>query len=556
MILLIASGVLTLLGFGALYSHIRFSKKISAVDLPNKGGNPRRVKELKTELDRIDQLKRNLKDVQKNVEALEIPTPESLGSYDTTKSSLDKISRFYEKYNLRVAGTEQFILSVLPISQVGESLHSLAEVLPHDLGHAVFGDALSSLKEGFHPDSAGVFLTRFSEGLGHIGPHAMSSMVKAVEHGNYLSMVTTPLKAGAMEAFGMNDAIHHTVGSLKDIGAEMANAAEHCTSVGDLTGSADFDMTGHIPIVTLAFSSFREFKLLSNDKTNFISSVKNIVLDAAGAGIGGAAGAKAGALAGCAFGPVGAVIGGVLGGVGGAVGGRFLTNKVKMRPLNKAIEAYETNYHKMQSETEAMSKDTLRSINVVANQKRAEFRGNSLLTSIPVEDASRRDCAKSIAAVLLQFIQNEISNMREGVQGIKKSIWYSSSKHGELIATYETQINQLERQMPTVDRVRNYPIDALETIMQLQMPNRQVNMVFQTKIDECMNGLKEMNDKNDSSILIWSYMLNNLYQKTLNDIAEYSNQKMVALNGLFERWKNTMTSLEADVIREKNKLGL
>ena len=88
------------------------------------------------------------------------------------------------------------------------------------------------------------------------------------------------------------------------------------------------------------------------------------------------------------------------------------------------------------------------------------------------------------------------------------------------------------------------------------MPNRKTTTKFQAKINECRDELKETTDKNNSSLLMWSYMINNLYQQTLNDIADFSNKKMKTLNELFSNWKNEMNRLQNKVEREKGKLGL
>lgn len=87
------------------------------------------------------------------------------------------------------------------------------------------------------------------------------------------------------------------------------------------------------------------------------------------------------------------------------------------------------------------------------------------------------------------------------------------------------------------------------------MPNRRSNLKIQTKLEECSNELKVVNDKNNSSILVWSYMINNLYQKTLNDIADFSNEKMQSLNLLFTTWKEKMKDLQNTVEKERAKLG-
>lgn len=550
---LITGIVAVAVGYGTMKSRSKFNTKVD-----NLNSKPQHCdinsSTMKEELFRIEELKSNLAKAQRNIESLEIPTPESLSSFDNTQSSLDKISRFYEKHNLAVAGSEQLIYSILPISQVGQSLSAMAEVLPHNIGNAIFGDALAAMKNGIHPDSTGEFLDKFIHGVGHLSHNAHVSMAHALEHHNYFSAAFTPIKSGMMEAIGINDAGHNILASLHDIGGEMASAAESCTSVGELTSATDFDITGHVPVVTIALSSFREFKLLSSDKTNFISSLKNISLDAAGAGVGATAGAKGGAVAGGLFGPIGAIIGGIIGAIIGAMGGRAITNKVKKRPLKKAIEAYETNYHVMKRETEDSSKNTLSKITNFANSKRSEFKDSQLLSTPPI--ANSKDVVSKIALALYRCIVDETIKMKTYAQKLRKSVWYSSKKHEAMITEYEREAEKLLDQLPTVESISEMPNKALDALMKVEIPTFEGRKAFAKKYEECHKELKEMNDKNDSSILMWTYMINNLYNKTLNDIAQFSNTQMEALNHVFSSWKLKMESLLNTIEKEKGKLGL
>ena len=109
--------------------------------------------------------------------------------------------------------------------------------------------------------------------------------------------------------------------------------------------------------------------------------------------------------------------------------------------------------------------------------------------------------------------------------------------------------------MPDIDLVRENPRLVIDTLVNIKMPNRRSNLKIQTKLEECSNELKAVNDKNNSSILVWSYMINNLYQKTLNDIADFSNEKMQSLNLLFTTWKEKMKDLQNTVEKERAKLG-
>lgn len=65
-----------------------------------------------------------------------------------------------------------------------------------------------------------------------------------------------------------------------------------------------------------------------------------------------------------------------------------------------------------------------------------------------------------------------------------------------------------------------------------------------------------MNDRNNSSVLVWSYMVNGLYQKTMNEIADFSNNQMNEFNQFVALWKETLSSLESKVNIEKGKLGI
>lgn len=506
--------------------------------------------ELEDEFDRIEELKDNLEEVRITVENLDIPTPESVSSYDDTQSVLNKLSSYFEEHSLATVGTEQVILSLLPTSQIGQSLQAMAEVLPQNLGHAIFGNALESVKDNIWSIPTMDGLEKFIHGMVHLNHYQMLSVAKALEHHQISEALLTPIKHGALEVFGVHDVTHELVNSLSEIGSNMGAAVEASTSIGDLTNVSDIDITGHIPVVTIALSSFREFQLLSDDKTDYISAMKNIALDAAGAGAGAAAGAKVGAMVGSTLGPAGTVGGGIV----GAITGRMVTNEVKKKALKNAIKAYETSYYQMKNETGAKSKDTLVSIQTFAENKREEFKESEILEDIPISDCS--SVAEQIALILYQFIVNEVVEMRKGVSQIKKSIWYSAKKYDALVFEYEQQIEDIENQLPTPQLISSNPRIVIDVLTEIEMPNRKAYSKFQDKINDCREELKKANDKNDSSILMWSYMVNNLYQTTLNDIADFSNEKMGSLNRLFSDWKDKMTELENTVEKEKGKLGI
>ena len=549
----ILSIIVLVIGTGCYVSKRRYEESFNTYfgDTENV---PIDTADLEEEFNRIERLQANLEEVRENINNLDIPTPETFSFYDDTQTTLNKLSNYFEKHSLATAGTEQLILSLLPISQIGQSIQAMAEVLPSNLGRAIFGNALISIKDNIGSISTYDGLGRFISGMTNLNHYQMLSVAKALEHHQITDALLIPIKHGALEVIGVHDATHEIVNSLASISGDIGSAIEASTSISDLTDVSHIDITGHIPVVTIALSSFREFRLLSDDKTNYMSSLKNIALDAAGAGVGGLAGAQGGAIIGSIFGPVGTLFGGIIGAVGGAICGRKATNKVKRIPLDNAIEAYKTEYDRMKSETDEQSKVTLSSIQTFAEDKRDEFKSSEILEDIPVSDTS--SVAEQIALVLYQFVVNEIVEMKKGVSQIRKSIWFSANKYEKLIQEYENQIDCIEKQLPSPQLIRSNPQIVFDTLIDIDMPNRKMSSKFQDKINECKEELKKANDKNDSSILMWSYMVNNLYQKTLNDIADFSNKKMKTLNELFSKWKNTMNKLQNKVEKEKGKLGL
>ena len=130
---IIALGICT----GCYFSKRKFERSIN--EFFNKAEIiPVETSELEDEFDRIEELKVNLEEVRINVENLDIPTPEYVSSYDDTQSVLNKLSSYFEDHSLATVGTEQVILSLLPTSQIGQSLQAMAEVLPQNLGHAIW----------------------------------------------------------------------------------------------------------------------------------------------------------------------------------------------------------------------------------------------------------------------------------------------------------------------------------------------------------------------------------------------------------------------------------
>ena len=151
--------------------------------------------------------------------------------------------------------------------------------------------------------------------------------------------------AGSLEQFNKMVELGEENIVLVDSALSHDEMLEHAEGVSDaLLENVD---VGGIPLITLALSSYREIKLLKNHDTDTSNALKNIGLDVAGTGGGGAAGAMAGAALGSTIVPViGTAIGAIAGGILGAIGGRKASNAVKEKPFRDTLQAYEETQNK------------------------------------------------------------------------------------------------------------------------------------------------------------------------------------------------------------------
>ena len=551
MVLLILSivAITGLVGAG-VYVHSskkKYEEAVSNMEMADDESAIVDIKMIEEEVDRVERLKDTLREARKNVEKIDIPVPESISYNETTQSSLNKISRFSEKYSKSIAGTEQLVLGLLPVSETGHILSSFAATFPEQLGDAA-QSAIAAMKDAAYvPENMGELMSMVGNAMQHVNPQ---SLANALSHHDYVSLLLKPGKAMVTEMSGVHEGMSDLTSSFSEIKDNFANSID----ADSLTDITDFDVSGHIPVMTIAMSSFREFQLLTKNKTDAISSLKNIGLDAAGSGVGALAGAKAGAIAGSLFGPVGAALGGLIGGIGGAMGGRMISNEVKQAPLKNAISNYQSNYEKMNRETEAKSKKTLANIHDFTVKRRNEFKNEKVLSEIPVVDSET--IITQISVTLYQYLLDYIDVMKSRCDKVKASFWYKEEKHGTVINRYMERIAGLEAQLIPIENIKENPILAIESLLSIKMPKEITTSEYEKNLSACTEELKELNNKNDSSILVWTYMVNGAYQKAIRDITECNNREMTSLNQFFDSWKTTMTELGKKVDKEKSKLGL
>jgi uncharacterized membrane protein len=138
---------------------------------------------------------------------------------------------------------------------------------------------------------------------------------------------------------------HDVAAAIKDPSVHALDVLDkdsiHAATEQSLNGvDGVVDPSFHLPFITMAFSSWREAKLLWNEKTTYGRALKNVSMDVAGVGGGALVGAKTGGLLGSVFGPPGTVVGSIVGTIVGAIGGKFASTAIRRAPFKEARESY------------------------------------------------------------------------------------------------------------------------------------------------------------------------------------------------------------------------
>lgn len=140
-----------------------------------------------------------------------------------------------------------------------------------------------------------------------------------------------PIDFVAAKEAGAHTFVDHALSNV-----DLSDSTQAGLEVG--SGHVNF----HLPWITMGISAFREGKLLLEGSTEFGRAIKNVAVDTAAVGGGGALGAKGGAAIGTMIAPgIGTLIGGAIGGIAGAIIGRKVANTVKRAPLEDAKAIYD-----------------------------------------------------------------------------------------------------------------------------------------------------------------------------------------------------------------------
>lgn len=523
-------------------------KLISDQNLYNFEINPN----ITEEFDKLKSFPIIYKNTEAKIDRLRVPTIDSIPNSSSLQTKLKKLSDFSENYNKSFITAEQFILSVLPTSQIGESLHSIAQTLPPDLGHQLLGDFLEPIKEGLHPESFNSFFQTFIHGMHNTD--TFHGMTEALREHNVIGLIKKPIVNGLKEALGVNEGLHNVTTSMHNISTDMISNANEVVDIEGLTDFSDFDTSGHFPVMTVFFSSFREIGLLCEDKTDWITSIKNISLDAAGTGVGAVGGAKVGAAIGTFFCPgIGTAIGGLIGSIGGGIAGRKVTNNIKMKPLKEAIANYESNSKQMKYESQREVDNTLDIIRSNSTKNNEELKQH--IEKLKPELLDHQTVLVNMAEGLKGYFTQESLYMQKIRDELSSSIWFSNKKHQELLDGFDNQLNEYTQKLNSISYNAD-PQNIILTLIHISILGEDIFSRLQPQVEYCIDNITKLNNQNNNNILLWTYSSNKVHNHFLAKTSEYSSQKINSLSSFLKQWNNKMELLERTVTREKEKLGL
>ena len=161
----------------------------------------------------------------------------------------------------------------------------------------------------------------------------------------------------------LEEAVHEGREGIVLVDGELSRAdmGEYTEAVNDgLLGNVDI-VGGGVPLITLASSGWREIRLLQAQKTDLRHAAKNLGLDVSTTAIGGGAGLASGAGVGTIIFPgIGTTICGIIGGIAGSIVGRLSSNRLKKKPLIKAVREYDKASEESEKKIQSLQEDSLR----------------------------------------------------------------------------------------------------------------------------------------------------------------------------------------------------
>lgn len=402
-----------------------------------------------------------------------MPALLTVGEEESTDQVLGSLERVFQTLNrnaVAVAGAEQALCGAIALHVTGPealavTIQHLGNILPEHL-HAAGADIFAYLH------SAG-----FSESVHDVALPALTGIAKSILSNTpdiadalaahsaapLAEVVGKAVLSGGKSAFFdlAKDAL--TSPEIHDATAELTQLATSVgESLGDL-GLAD-GAAAHIPVITIALSSIREYKLLAAEKTDIATASKHVALDGAGTGIGGAIGGAVGSVL---FPGAGTVIGAAIGGATG----RAVSGRIKRKPLREATANFEQLSIDCPTRIRSFAGALHQSIAIRAEKERVGFL-NEIGTS-PRVDRSEAATLSRIACELSQAITQQVVWARQVAMRARQYATHLDQPTIEGLRLAESMLNRSETCVRESNDLiqRGALVDALAAITSAPIPD-------------------------------------------------------------------------------------
>lgn len=518
-----------------------------------------------------DALEKAVQRIYKQVGTL--PVLERAAYSDPAETIMQRMNNIGQKLNehaVLVAGMEQLFWNIIHLDNP-QGVDQLMILLYADQIPTELRSAAQSIEyyftSGHFQENLPTLLHNTASILGRIyieHPKEIMNLISTAEKA--ITLIEENNKIGAVGTIAKHfvDSAHlkeyaHLVAAQPDISHAIHHLNNAETSAQQYAEHAMSSVHAHFPFVTLAVSSFREFKLIDNDKTTIDRALLNIGLDVAGSGGGGLLGLKGGALLGTMIMPgVGTVIGGIVGGVGGAMLGRTASNHVKTIPLKRAIQDFDAVYKKTEREVQILTIETSNYLSGALDTQRHSLQTH--ISSVSALTQGERQILVGTATDLARVTNREIQKAKTLLRQAGAIV----NRRKPPIFTNPERIMQVKQLLPSLEygftligeasreQVSLYPYEGLKrlAVLPILSPYQARN------IQQTMQKLQKLSKSSRKRFLSWSYQATQAYKRTTNSLKGTFRRKTEHYQGEVQKRSEEVKAAAGRVHRERERLGM
>jgi len=537
-----------------------YGKKVSKVyPLPVGSGNLL-VKEFKKEISAYNSFDSRSKEAENNILDLEFPIPQTPNQNGSASKIITDLTGQIDLKSEFFSGSQHIILAVLPPEFIVETITFLANDLAEHSSQAA-AETIISIKDGFlngvdnlsDPDvllqCAEKFFAEIAKHLSN--PENLEALELAYAASGMSGAVLSVV--GPLTILKSFDPAFHYSENLKHVGEIFKNHAVDVTNdFSDFTtDNYEFDPTPHVPWFTIIFSSAKEIRLLSQNKTDVETSIKNIVLDITGTGLGTLFGSLGFSILGDLLFPgLGTGLTLLIGGAAGGYGGRKVTNKLKRIALNDAVDDFKTCSSNMEYSLKIIATDGTNKVREMATETYILFLEK--IGHAPKVDPNHEE----IGRILFEIANDRRKKLRDvkiQIRELKTSVFSRLPKYRRIIKSLDSLIFDLEKDLPNPSVRCTYFIQALENVINGSFIVDDEHVRLMTRK---LENLRNINADLSGSLVRYTANAAKEYQIAYSKIVDEVVNQIEVYKTANKQWQSKLEYKLKSVRTEQDKLDI